>query len=292
MSSRWLMTLLCVALLGLGTTGDALAQKTKTKGGTAPQAQTSTQTSAVTDLDPSDPEELEEILDEADAAYFGDSPDYEYAYKMYLLAAEAGSPYAMNRVGLMHDKGQYVAQSYTESFRWFMKAAEGGLPVGMSNVADMYYYGDGVEKDFAEARRWYTRAADADYGYAMTALGNLYLAGEGVTEDHEEAVYWFRQASDAGDPGGHWSLALRLLYGDGIDRDTSRAAELAYLALVNGHETALKEFKIIKDADTPPSFRRKVQELLKRDGFYSGGIDGDFGPSTLRAVEAAYESAL
>lgn len=198
----------------------------------------------------------------------------------------------MNRVGLMHDKGQYVEQSYAESFGWFMKAAEGGLPVGMSNVADMYYYGDGVAKDLDQAVRWYTRAADADYGYAMNALGNLYLSGDGVPEDREEAVYWFQQASDAGDPGGHWSLALRLLYGEGIDRDTTRAAELAYLALVNGHETALKEFKIIKDADTPPSFRRKVQELLKGDGFYSGAIDGDFGPSTIRAVEAAYESAL
>src|SRR5690606_41567579 len=80
MSSRWLMTLLCVALLGLGTTGDALAQKTKTKGGTAPQTRTPSQTSAGTDPDPNDPDELGESLGGANAADVGGSPDGEHAH--------------------------------------------------------------------------------------------------------------------------------------------------------------------------------------------------------------------
>jgi TPR repeat protein len=297
MTVRWLVAVLCVVALGLGSTSAALAQKSKTKGsagGTTTEQTTGTQpsTGSANSLDPNDPDDLEEILDEGDAAYFGEPPDYAYAFEMYSLAAQGEDGYALNRLGLMYDRGEHVEQSYEKAFEHFERAAEAGLPVGMSNLADMYYYGDGVATDLEQAVRWYTRAADAGYAYAMTALGNLYLAGEGVAEDAEEAVYWYEQASAAGDPGGHWALALRLLYGTGVDRDTGRAAELAYLALVNGHETTLKELRDIAEADTPPSFRRSLQEFLKRDGFYRGAIDGDFGPSTLRAVESAFGSAL
>ena len=60
----------------------------------------------------------------------------------------------------------------------------------------------------------------------------------------------------------------------------------------SGLDIALDEFKEIGSADTSPNFRRRIQELLKRDGFYKGAIDGSFGPQTMRAVEAAFGSEL
>lgn len=290
MSMRVVLAAVLMLALNLGATGDAFAQKTKSKDTTPEVSQPQND-----GLDPYDPEDREEILDEADAAYFvpeGQTPDYKYAFEMYSLAAEAGDAYAMNQVGLMHDNGEFVAQDYAKAFEWYLKAAEAGLPVGQSNVGSMYLTGDGVRRDYAEAMRWFRLAADNGYGFAMYALGDMYLAGHGVTKDAEEAAAWYKKASDAGNPNGHWSLSLRYLYGDGIGKDTQKAAELAYLALTNGLQVALDEFKDIRGADTSPNYRRAIQELLKQDGFYTGAIDGSFGPATQRALAAAFGSAL
>ena len=290
MSMRVVLAAVLLLALNLAATGDAFAQKTKTKGTTPEVTQPQDDT-----LDPNDPDDLEEILDEADAAYFvaeGQDPDYEYAFEMYSLAAGAGDAYAMNRVALMYDRGEFVAQDYDKAFDWYLKAAEAGLPAAQSNVGSMYNVGDGVRQDYAEALRWFRMAADNGYAYAMYALGDMYLAGNGVAKDAEEATAWYQRASDAGDANGHWSLSLRYLYGDGIGKDTQRAAELAYLALTNGLDVALEEFKDIRNADTSPNYRRAIQEMLKRDGFYTGTIDGSFGPATQRAIEAAFGSAL
>lgn len=290
MSMRVVLAAVLLLALNLAATGDAFAQKTKTKGNppqvTQPQADT---------LDPNDPDDLETILDQGDAAYFvdeGQTPDYELAFEMYSLAAGAGDAYAMNRVGLMYDRGEYVGQDFDKAFDWYLMAAEAGLPAAQSNVGSMYNVGDGVRQSYAEALHWFRLAADNGYAYAMYALGDMYLAGNGVAKDAEEATAWYQKASDGGDANGHWSLSLRYLYGDGIGKDTQRAAELAYLALTNGLEVALEEFQDIRNADTSPNYRRAVQEMLKRDGFYSGTIDGSFGPATQRAIEAAFGSAL
>lgn len=290
MSMRIVLAAALLLAFNLVAPGDAFAQKTKTKGSTPEVTQPQDDT-----LDPYDPDDLEEILDEGDAAYFvedGQDPDYEYAFEMYSLAAEAGDGYAMNRVALMYDRGEFVAQDYAKAFDWYLKAAEAGLPAGQSNVGSMYHSGDGVRQNYAEALHWYRLAAGNGYGYAMYALGDMYLAGDGVTKDAEEATAWYQKASDAGEPNGHWSLSLRYLYGDGVGKDTQRAAELAYLALTNGLQVAWDEFKDIRNADTSPNYRRAIQEMLKRDGFYTGTIDGSFGPATQRAIEAAFGSAL
>lgn len=287
MFARFGLTVLCLLALNLAATGDAVAQKTKTK--TAPPA-----AEQVTTLDPNDPDDLETILDEADAAYFveqGDEPDYKFAFEMYKLAADAGDAYAMNRVALMYDRGEFVALDYEEAFDWYLKSAEAGLPAAQSNVGSMYSAGDGVKQDYAEAMKWFRMAADNDYAYANFAIGDLFLAGNGVTKDAEEATAWYRKASDAGDMNGDWALSIRYLYGDGVGKDTQRAAELAYLALTKGLEIAHEELMDIGNADTSPNFRRSLQELLKRDGYYNGAIDGSFGPGTQRALEAAYATA-
>lgn len=284
---RFLVMAVTLLALLLGGSSAALAQKTKTKS-TTEQTQT-------TNLDPNDPEDLDEIVAEADAAYFADNggdPDYAYAFEMYSLAANAGDSYSMNRLALMYDRGEHVDQDFYEAFDWYMKAAEAGLPAAMSNVASMYRLGEGVGQDYDAAMEWFRKAADNDYSYALYAIGELYLGGHGVAKDATEAAAWYQRAADAGEPNGQWALALRYLYGDGVAMDSRKAGDLAYLALVNGLDLALDELKEIGSAETSPNFRRRIQEHLKSDGFYKGTIDGSFGPQTMRAVEAAFGSEL
>jgi TPR repeat protein len=185
-----------------------------------------------------------------------------------------------------------VTQDFSQAFDWYMKAAEAGLPAAMGNVASMYRLGEGVDQDYGAAMEWFRKAADNDYAYALYAIGELYLGGHGVAKDATEAAAWYQRASDAGEPNGHWALALRYLYGDGVAMDSRKAGDLAYLALVNGLDIALDELKEIGSAETSPNFRRRIQELLKSDGFYKGTVDGSFGPQTMRAVEAAFGSEL
>lgn len=284
---RFLVMAITLLALLIGGSSAALAQKTKSKPG--PQ-QTQQNT-----LDPSDPDDLAEIVAEGDAAYFaegGGEPDFAYAFEMYSLAANAGDAYSMNRLALMYDRGEHVGQDFGEAFDWYMKAAEAGLPAAMGNVASMYRHGEGVDQDYGTAMDWFRKAADNDYAYALYAIGELYLNGHGVAKDATEAAAWYQRASDAGEPDGHWALALRYLYGDGVAMDSRKAGDLAYLALVNGLDIALDELKEIGSAETSPNFRRRIQELLKSDGFYKGTVDGSFGPQTMRAVEAAFGSEL
>lgn len=267
-----------------GVCGEALAQKTKDKS-TAGQANVETQ------LDPSEPADLEEILDKADAFYF-DEGNYKEAFDWYKLAAEAGNAYAQNRLGLMYDNGEHVAENEVQAFAWFQRAAEGGLPIAMGNVGNMYELGDGVTQDFGQALSWYRRGADAGDDYSMLNLGYMYLAGNGVTKDPVEASAWFQRSADAGNIEANWMLALRYLYGDGVSMDSQRAAELTYFALVNGHDVTREELRGIADADTSPNFRQALQKMLAADGFYKGRIDGSFGPQTQSALDAAFGSAL
>ena len=289
MLARVLMVVAAVLVL---STPSALAQKSKTK---APATQQTVEEPAAGQLDPNDPDELAQIVVEADAAYFvdeGQTPDYKRAFEMYSLAADAGDAYSINRVGLMYDRGEFVDQDYGKAFDAYQRAADAGLPAAMNNVANMYQAGDGVAQNYREALRWYQKAADGGYAYSMYVLGDMYLEGQGVAEDHQEAAAWYQKAADAGEPKAYWALSLRLLYGDGTAKDELEAAQLAYKALTHGVQTALDEFKAIGDADTSASYRRTVQQLLKRDGFYTGAVDADFGPSTMRAVEAAFGTAL
>ena len=72
---RFLVTAITLLALLLGGSSAALAQKTKSKPGVE-QTQT-------TNLDPNDPADLDEIVADADAAYFADNggdPDYAYAF--------------------------------------------------------------------------------------------------------------------------------------------------------------------------------------------------------------------
>lgn len=275
--------------LNLTATDTALAQKnparTSSTSPAAPPAPQSSEPEAYT------PDDIEDMLDMADAAMSLPTPVYELAFTLYSEAAALGSAYGMYRTAMMYEQGQHVAQDAAKALEWYRKAAEAGLPVAQTYLGSLYLLGEGgVEKNPAEALRWIHRAADGGYTLAMHLLGSLYLGGNGVAKDPEEAVAWLTKASDGGYVDAHWALALRYLYGQGVGKDSHKAADLAYLALTKGSQQALDELQDIRQSVSSPNFRRALQDLLKRDGFYSGAIDGDFGPGTQKAIDAAFNS--
>ncbi len=73
-----------------------------------------------------------------------------------------------------------------EAFDLYLKAAEAGHPGAMNNVGSMFQNGRGVAKDEAEAQRWYRRAAEAGSAAAAAFLkGTPAVAAPSVSQVHD-----------------------------------------------------------------------------------------------------------
>ena len=73
--------------------------------------------------------------------------------------AEQGYADAQYNLAIKYDKGEGVAQDYTEAVKWYRKAAGQGLAEAQFNLANMLAKGEGVPQDYAEAVKWYRKAA-------------------------------------------------------------------------------------------------------------------------------------
>jgi hypothetical protein len=94
----------------------------------------------------------------------------------------------------MYEKGQGVAQDYSEALGWYRKAAEQGNAIAQYNLGVMYANGQGVTQDHPEAIRWYRKAADQGNAKAQFYLGAMYAHGLGVAQDYVEAHMWLNLA--------------------------------------------------------------------------------------------------
>ena len=236
---------------------------------------------------------VDDLLDEADKYYDGNgvAQDYDRAFELYSQAAEQGDGYGLDMVGLMYDLGLSVKEDPKTAMEWYRKAADAGFYTAMVNMGTLYEEGRGVQKDYAEAVGWYRKAADQGNLRGQYYMGDMYLDGRGVEKDYEEAVSWYQKAVDGGYADAYWALSLRYVYGQGVAKDTYKAADLAYYALTHGVKAAKDNLRDARNKDVSRNFLRRVQELLAADGYYDGKVDGNFGPQTRDAIDAAFGTA-
>jgi len=64
------------------------------------------------------------------------------------------------------------------------------------------------------------------------------------------------------------------------------ASDYMLKALVSGHSETYLMLVREKGETVPIETRKALQSALKREGFYTGKIDGSFGPGTLNALLA------
>lgn len=105
--------------------------------------------------------------------------------------AEQGDAMAQVTIGVMHDRGEGVAQDYAEALRWFRMAAASGNPVALHNIGTMYADGRGVAPDLNEAFKWYLRAAERGDVASQFIMGRMHLEGTCVERDIVQAYKWF-----------------------------------------------------------------------------------------------------
>jgi TPR repeat protein len=98
-----------------------------------------------------------ETIDEVDAAF--KSGDYPQALRMLRGLAAKNDVEAQHRLGVLHESGTNIAQSYIEAVKWYRLAAAGGHPKAQFSLASMYLNGLGVPQDFTRAHVWFNLAA-------------------------------------------------------------------------------------------------------------------------------------
>jgi len=205
-----------------------------------------------------------------------------FLFLSLVLPAPAG-PFEDGRSA--YERGDYAAalSSYRE-------AADQGSPAAMLFIGYMYENGLGLNKDFGEALFWYRKSAEAGEGMAMFNIGVFYRDGRGVKADQKEAFRWFSRAAELGVPDAAYSMAQAYNDGRGVTPDYKLAADYMFTSLSAGYPFAAREMNTNARA-WHPEFRRALQRRLRDAGFYSGAIDGSFGPATRRAIDALFEQS-
>jgi TPR repeat protein len=89
-----------------------------------------------------------------------DQGHYAEAFSLYQQLADHGHAKAQFNLGVMYDRGRYVAQNYAQAVFWYSKAAEQGNANAQYNLALKYQIGQGVIQDDIKAAYWYRKAAE------------------------------------------------------------------------------------------------------------------------------------
>ncbi len=135
----------------------------------------------------------------------------------------------------------------------------------------------------ARAVALYEPIAAAGNAFAKGSLGVFYLNGRGVGKNPSTAYRLFTEAAAEGNPTAHFALAvIHAFPSHTIANDTQAAIDHAYEALAAGEDRSPQIYRDM--ARFPHSLRVGVQRRLQREGFYSGALDGSFGPASWAAA--------
>lgn len=168
------------------------------------------------------------------------------------------------------------------------RAAAAGSPEAQFELAKLFERGTGVPVDEKRALELYQAAASQDFADAINDLGFLnYQGGLGLPRNPKKALKYFERAADLRHPQAQFNFAA--LIDDGLipSKGPEDAARYLYAALRSGSADVLNLL-----TERPTMFtndtRRSLQKELKKYDFYSGRIDGDFGPGTQKSIRAAF----
>lgn len=204
-------------------------------------------------------------------------------------AADAGSVFAMTYYGDICYNGDYgVEKNIDEATKMWIKAAELGSPVSQYYIAYSYRWGECVEKDAGIALMYALSSMEHEFPRAYRIIGLIYENGEFVPQNLKKAQYFYENAINRGDYlslcylGGifyydyknydesiklyskaveyadkgaiksglpYYRMAISLEYGRGIEKDIKKAAEFYFKAVERGHKNAKKYIvDVLKEA--------------------------------------------
>ena len=147
------------------------------------------------------------------------------------MAAEAGDPPAMGRMGQAELEGQLRPANVAAALPWLEKAGGAKDPLGLWLLSKCYDNGlAGLAPSVDKAVDLCSRAAMGGQVEAMHRMGEFYATARGLPGDPVAAMGWFRLAGDYGHAPAFTKLALCYLEGTGCRQNEPLALNFALKA--------------------------------------------------------------
>jgi TPR repeat protein len=165
---------------------------------------------------------------------YSEKPDYEKAFKYYLMGAELHNDMATDMVGRYYCAKEVGMQDYGKAVEYFNKAIQYGSLRAYTDLAICYEEGLGVERDTDKALKLIYTAAQNGFAYANTRLGCYYLHGTLFETDYDKAFEYLSKAEKGGDGVAYYYLGR--IYKYAIGRPENPELALKYFRRAAGHE--------------------------------------------------------
>ncbi|MDR2026751.1 MAG: hypothetical protein LBQ01_04230 [Prevotellaceae bacterium] len=177
-------------------------------------------------------------------AEFSEQPDYETAFKYYLVGAERNHLYAIELLGYYHRTGVTGEPNPEKAVEYYRKALEYNSNYARVELALCYEEGFGVEQSYHEAFELLTLAAAGDDYYAHDKLGHYYMNGYAGEPDLDKAFEHFSKAAEEGIFDAMYNLGRIYKYAIGRPENPQLAVEYFEKSAKGGHLDANIEMAI------------------------------------------------
>lgn len=125
--------------------------------------------------------------------------DKSQATALFMKAAEAGDIHAAYMAGVLHERGEGVAQSTPKAVEWLMKAATANDRKAQCALGKMYMKTSIVKSSREEASKWIVMAAEAGEPEAQYLAGRIFENGFAGQKDMTKALQYYHRAALQGD---------------------------------------------------------------------------------------------
>ncbi len=213
------------------------------------------------------------------------NPDQQAQLTAVAETGDARAMVGLAMIRLFPDSPDYDAEGGAE---WLQKAVTAGSPEAEFELARLYERGVGVPADPVRAMELYQSSAAQDYADAVNELGFFHFTGAlGLPLDQSRALDLFRKAADLDQPEALFNVASFIDDGHIADAGPPQAAAYLYRAIRLGSEKVLEALST-QSQSFKLETRKALQDELRKNGFYTGPIDGDFGPGTVKSLRLAF----
>ncbi len=228
----------------------------------------------------------------------GAPANFASAAKWFEVSATRGFAPAQYRLGNMYEKGLGMSRDLEKAKDWYKRAAEQGNISAMHNLAVLYATGTNGAPDNVSAVRWFTDAAEHGVKDSQYNLGILAAKGLGMPVNLEDSYKWFALAANSGDKDAadKRDQIGRSLTPEQLER-ARNAVKLWKATPLDDAANATNVPDAWTDGNAAPTGAvdmkkavRNIQIILRKNGFDTGGVDGQMGDKT-RAAIAAFQKA-
>lgn len=156
----------------------------------------------------------------------GTKKEADAARYLYLAAAMRGNTTAMVNLGNGYEQGLFDGEpNYHKAVRWYWKAAIEKDPDGLFNYANCYHHGWGVEENHEKAFEIFKAMADKGYSQAAFYVGLYYQDGLAGEQNYELARKYYEQGAQDDDMYCYNQLGTLYGQGLGVEKDVQKAIE-------------------------------------------------------------------